>query len=440
MIDTLRADHLGCYGYFRNTSPTIDKLAEEGVRFPNSYASSVATGPGFSSIITGLTALNHGFYLTPYDVPNAIDFDDDIPNLPEMIWDGREEVTTAAFDNLINFRSHMDQFVRGFEYYVNVTRTSDWLHHHVVGGDVNDRLLPWIESHSDEDFFLFVHYWDPHTPYNQPDEYTDLFHHERGNISDLELRRSKEGYEYVPGWGKKDQIFEGLDKPGEEAEKHPRSIDTYDEEIRYTDHLIEEVLTKLEKTQILDDTTLIVTADHGEQLGQHGMYGHGGLHEPNIHIPLILWGSGIERKSNIESYVQHVDIAPTILDLMNIDDHPPLDGQSLLPLNGASDDREKIIVETNGQRAVLEDKMKYIWHHQGEPKWNPGTEDELYDVRSDPMEINNIRDERKDKANEMRNDLKEWVEKQLEGKIDPLKYCGRGAGLTPVIERKNREK
>ncbi|KXA92260.1 hypothetical protein AKJ64_03620 [candidate division MSBL1 archaeon SCGC-AAA259E17] len=137
---------------------------------------------------------------------------------------------------------------------------------------------------------------------------------------------------------------------------------------------------------------------------------------------------------------KHVDIAPTILDLMNIDDHPLLDGQSLLSLNGASDDKEKIIVETNGQRAILEDKMKYIWHHQGEPKWNPGTEDELYDVRSDPMEINNIRDERKDKANEMRNDLKEWVEKQLEGKIDPLKYCGRGAGLTPVIEQKSKSK
>jgi len=105
VVDTLRADHLSCYGYFRETSPNIDRLAREGVLFEDSYASAIATGPGFTSLFTGLAAINHGFYLTPWNVPNAPLLDDRIVTLPELI-QVRGDYTTAAFDNLINFRSH----------------------------------------------------------------------------------------------------------------------------------------------------------------------------------------------------------------------------------------------------------------------------------------------------------------------------------------------
>lgn len=78
VIDTLRADHLGCYGYFRNTSPNIDRLAKEGVLFKDAHTTAIATGPGFTSIFTGLSPIHHKFYLTPYNLPNLIDFDDSI--------------------------------------------------------------------------------------------------------------------------------------------------------------------------------------------------------------------------------------------------------------------------------------------------------------------------------------------------------------------------
>ena len=125
VLDTLRSDHLGCYGYFRDTSPNIDRLAEEGVLFEDSYASAIATGPGFTSLFTGLAAIHHGFYLTPWNVPNAPLLDDRIVTLPELI-QARGDYTTAAFDNLINFRAHMKHFVRGFEFYVNITRSPAW--------------------------------------------------------------------------------------------------------------------------------------------------------------------------------------------------------------------------------------------------------------------------------------------------------------------------
>lgn len=413
VLDTLRADHLGCYGYFRDTSPTIDKLAKEGVIFPDSHASAVATGPGFTCIITGLASVNNKFYLTPFNIPNAINFDDDILTFPEMIWDG-SDVTTAAFDNLMNFRSHMKQFVRGFEYYVNVTRTSNWIHHHVVGGSVNERLLPWIRHHADEDFFLFVHYWDPHGPYNQPDEFGNLFHHEKGNLSDLKVVSAPAGYDYVPGWGKADEIFEGDDiKPTSGPSKHPRSIDTYDGEIKYTDYLIQQVLEELDKQGVLEDTSILITADHGEQLGQHGMYGHGGLHEAVVYVPIILWGRGIPKGKEMGGFVQHVDLAPTILELFGIKEYPEMDGMSLLPVVEEKEKtRDRIFLESNGQRAIMENGIKYIWHKDGS--------EELYNVEEDPMEVINLAEEQKDKASSMREELFQWVEANLKGKPDPL--------------------
>lgn len=414
VIDTLRADHLGCYGYSRNTSPTIDKLASEGVRFSDSHATAVATGPGFTSIVTGLSPIHHKFYLTPYNIPNAINFDDDIPTLAEMIWD-HGGYTTAAFDNLLNFRSHMKQFVRGYEYYVNVTRSSRWVHHHVIGGEVNKRLIPWIEGHKDEPFFLFVHYWDPHTPYNQPSEYRSMFKYE--SMSDLEKRKAPYGYGYVQGWGTCEEIMKPI--PEREIQGWPSSkeypIDLYDGEIKYTDDLVKEVLESLDGSGILEDTAIILTADHGEQLGQHHHYGHPGLHEPNIFVPVILWHPrSLPQGKAIDGYVQQADIVPTVLDLIGAEATTELDGESLLPIiKSGKNTRGKIFVESSQQRAILRDGWKLVkdaWGSIG-----------LYNLNSDPMEVMNLADNKPDKRKELEKALDEWVKANIpEGKTDPM--------------------
>jgi len=420
-IDTLRADHLSCYGYFRKTSPTIDRLADEGVLFGQSRANAVATGPAFTSMFTGQYAINNEWYVTPFDVGNIINFPDDRPVLPEWIQDAGG-VTTAAFDNLFQFASHMKQFVRGFEYYVNVTRTSRPIHHHVVGADVNARLLPWIQAHGNERLFVFVHYWDPHTPYNQPERFARPFVHEPGRLDDLPVLEARAGYRYVPGWGTVENIpsTEGpsafTPTPGA-PQKHPLSIDSYDGEIRYTDHLIEEVIEQLDSVGILDRTAIVVNADHGEQLNQHyNCWDHFGLHDGNVFTPLVLWRPGLlPEGARPEGYVHHTDIAPTVLDLLGIEPPEGLDGHSLLPMiSGAGAVRDHYYSETMGMRAVTKDGWKYIWHKCAS--------DELYELASDPMEQINLIADQPERAEALQADLFDWVQQNLGARNDPMLY------------------
>jgi len=426
VVDTLRADHLGCYGYFRDTSPTIDRLAREGVVFENFHVSAEATGPGFTSIITGLFPIQHKFYVTPHNLPNIIDFDDDIPTLPEMIWENGT-YTTAAFDNLINFRSHMDQFVRGFEYYINVTRTAMWEHHFVVGGEVNKRLLPWIKGHSKEDLFVFIHYWEPHGPYNQPEEYRNIFKHKKGDLSDLKVCRAPAGYEYVPGWGKVGELWEEdlEQKKADVLTTAERTIDLYDGEIKYTDYLISQIVKTIKEERIEKESIIILTADHGEQLGQHGIYSHSELHEANTWVPLIIWGpKRIPQGKKLKGYAQHTDIAPTILDLIGAQKRPKMAGKSLLPaINGKERLREEIIMEGNSTlgslyiRGIVRRNWKYTLNLDGT--------EELYDMKQDPMEVINVADKERDIKRELRYALKRWVYRNLHHRKDPLVEANR---------------
>jgi len=411
VVDTLRADHLGCYGYFRETSPNIDRLAKEGVIFIDSHAAAIPTGPGFTSIITGLFPIHHHYYLTPWNIPNLIDFNDEIPTLPELIQDWIGGYTTAAFDNLVNFSSHMDHLVRGFEYYVNVSRTSKPVHHHLRGDRINERLIPWIKEHKDERFFIFVHYWDPHTPYNQPEEFREVFRHEPGRIDDLEVKSADAGYNYVPGWGKVGELWEPDPSSGKPT------IDLYDGEIRFVDHLIGEVIETLEALNIEDNTLIIVTSDHGEQLGQHGLYDHRGLHESVVYVPLIMWApSMLPSGKSVEGYVQHVDIAPTVLSLMGAaeDDLEMFDGVNLIPIiEGEKAARTEIFIENHAERAVISGKWKYI------RRYFEGTE-ELYNLERDPVEVVNLAYEESDLKESLRNKLSSWVADGLSGDLDPM--------------------
>lgn len=456
VVDTLRADHLGCYGYFRDTSPNIDRLAEEGVLFRDHYASGVPTGPGFTSIITGMFPVNHGFYLTPYNIPNSYQLDDNILTLAEVMWENG--YVTGAFDNLVNFRSRMKQFIRGYEYYVNVTRTARYLHHHIWADLVNQKVVPWIEQHQKEQFFLFVHYWDPHTPYNQPKEYQELFRHKRGDLYDLEVKEAAAGYQYVPGWGKTDQIFEGAEDewgmpiPREVFVKE-RSLDMYDGEIAYVDHCLGKVVEKLKEEDAFDDTLIIVTSDHGEELGQHGMYGHGGVHDPVIYVPLILaYPSGLPKNKRVEGFAQQVDIATTIFEMTGVpledtiekmrrhaealgnpaysrDIRGFTDGRSLLKLAKGSHIREKVFAETGrvylkrghedcieagvlGQRTIRTYEWKLITYSDGRK--------ELYRIADDPMEVINLAEEELEVLAEFTKKLQDWVTDNLQGREDPI--------------------
>ena len=424
VLDTLRSDHLGCYGYFRDTSPNLDRLASEGALFENSYASAIATGPGFTSLHTGLAAVNHGFYLTPWNVPNAPLLDDRITTVAERI-QARGNYTTAAFDNLVNFRSHMKHFVRGYEFYINITRSPAWLHHTILADEVNHRLLPWLAQHAAEPFFAFVHYWDPHTPYNHPEQFRGRFSRHR---DDLAVETAPDGYGYVPGWGPVDRLPE--DKPN-------HSIDLYDDEVLYTDHCVGRVVDQLDALGILGDTAILITSDHGEDLDLHGNWGHGTVHETTARVPLILWDpQHVAPRTRIPGFAQHADNAPTLLDYFPHQERPefgrlgaklmpdveaPFDGASLIALaNGTREAPEEIVVECGRQRAYIAPPWKLLWHKDGSPP-------ELFHLTNDPCEIHDRAGQERAVAEQMAGKLAAWVDRQLAGqRTDPI-FEERGA-------------
>jgi len=433
VLDTLRADHLGCYGYFRPTSPNIDRLAAEGVLYEGSYASAIATGPGFTSLFTGLAAINHGFYLTPWDVPNAPLLDDRIVTLPELI-QARGGYTTAAFDNLINFRSHMKQFVRGFEYYVNVTRSPGWLHHYVTAAEINNRLLPWLEQHAEEPFFLFVHYWDPHIPYNMPHAFRSRF---QQRVQDLVVKTAPDGYDYVPGWGPIDR----LPRQTEEL-----SVDLYDDEIFYADHCVGLVREKLEDLELLDDTAIILTSDHGEDLDLHGIWGHATVHETTIAVPLIVRDPRhLPAGGRVTGFVQHADHLPTILeyfpaqrrpefDRVAVAGHMPeisssFDGASLRELaHNQRQTPQEIVVESGEHRAYLAPPWKLVWYRDRRRS-------ELFHLQNDPLELHNRAMEEGDRVRELEAKLHDWVHHHLAGeRTDPI-FASEGAWTCYVGNR-----
>ncbi len=420
VVDSLRADHLGCYGYFRDTSPTLDGLADGGVRFNSCYASGVCTGTAFTSIHTGLYPIHHGVYQpAPQDLVL-----DEVSTLAELL--RSSGYTTIACDNLAHNRAWTRDpvhYYRGFEYYISdISNPNDWNFH----GErtrcewYNQRLLALIKQHSAEPVFAFIHYWDPHQPYTQPAHYRQLFRHREGDLSDLQVVQAS-AYGYVPGWGRTDIMFEGYgvmaeDLPPGGIPSREASIDLYDGAIAYADYGIGQLVEALSLAGTLAETLVVVTADHGELLGQHDIYTHANLYEGNTRIPLILHlPDQLPANTEMRGLVGQVDLLPTLLDLAGIEQPPQLDGMSLVPLINGGPSRAQIIAEEGaGRRAVMMDNWKYIFSYSN----NSG---ELFDLQHDPMELIDLAKSKPEVMAELELRLQEWVRSNLpQGEEDPI--------------------
>ncbi|OYT43871.1 hypothetical protein B6U84_05330 [Candidatus Bathyarchaeota archaeon ex4484_40] len=251
VIDTLRADHLGCYGYGKETSPNIDRLADEGVLFENAYPSDVPTQPSFTSMFTGQRGIMTG--VVSHSRTESLS--ESIPYLTEIL--AQNGVTTAAVSTLYMMRRW---FARGFKYYMNPVAGIRRKLQQVDAEEINEMALPWIREHKDEDFFLFVHYWDPHSIYRPPEPYRRLFY--QGDETDPE-NRSLDVLRTQPVWP---FIKRHLDAMKENITDIEYVIAQYDGEIRYADDNFGELLNLLEDLGIYDETAIIFTSDHGESL------------------------------------------------------------------------------------------------------------------------------------------------------------------------------
>jgi len=342
-IDTLRADHLGSYGYTPAQTPRLDALAHQGLRFERAITVTPLTLPAHSSLMTGVFPTHHGvrdnggFYL------------------------GGDEVTLARVLRDRGFRTggFVGAFVldrrwgiaQGFDRFFDDFKLEDFkdtLSMDAIrrpGAQVVDEALKWLRGDRKQPFFAWVHLYDPHAPYEAPEAYTSRF---------------------------------------------PKTVvGAYDAAIAYTDAQVGRLLDALDLDRRLDDTLVVVVGDHGEMLGEHGEQTHGFfLYDAAIHVPLLVTGPGVPARV-VPNQARIVDVMPTVLDLMRVPVPKAVQGVSLTPLARGTGMSLIAYSETffpryhygwSELRAVQDGRFKYI----------RAPRSELYDLQNNPRETENL--------------------------------------------------
>jgi arylsulfatase len=345
-IDTLRADHLGCYGYDKPTSPNLDKLAGEGVMYPYVFSPCSYTVPVHTSILTGIYPINHDIGFS--QKTGKIDPDNTIL-VQEIL---REQgYATGAFVSSFVLRRDWG-LSQGFDIYDDSMTSSETNRPGELmrdGAETTRVALEWINKNKSEDFFVWLHYFDVHGPYTQLPGLADPFKPEDYGDSPILLNKVRDGQPCgIPEY----QLLEVKKKEGGEILDYQRDIRHYmagyDNGIKYQDKVISELLENLKSEGIYEESMIIVTADHGEALGEGGIYFFHGLTvtPEQSRVPLIIkFPAGCEQTAVPDSPVSTVDIMPTILDYTGF-------SSEMLGLVSPDPDRF-ILSENEWQRSVI---------------------------------------------------------------------------------------
>jgi arylsulfatase A-like enzyme len=377
-IDTLRADALGAYGSPLAT-PTLDRLAAEGARFELAFAPTPSTAPSHATLFTGTDVLRHGL------LRNGETLREDLPTLAESLRAGGWH--TAAFVSSFVLDARFG-WARGFDLYddelpdSSATMGKDpypgafWAAHRFAGFDrratsTTQAAIAWLAD-APEPFFLFVHYFDPHAPYLPPDAY------ER-RAAGLPVRLQDRAV------------------PGVDGTRLTRLIRRYHGEVLYTDDslgaLLEAVAARSRDRSVLT----VITADHGEGLGQHGWIEHAlHLYDEQVRVPLLVhWPGRVPAGHRVATQVGLADVTPTIADLLGLTAPGDADGRSLAtsvrggpepeprPLFG---DRHLVAENTGWDRGVKSSVRTARWKlvRAGDGR------EELFDLSADPGELRNV--------------------------------------------------
>jgi arylsulfatase A-like enzyme len=288
-VDALRADHLGSYGYSKSTSPNIDRLMSQGLRFERAWTPEPLTGPAMCSMVTGLEP--HGHAATR----NGLRMKSGLNSLPKILADNGWK--TAAFVGTWTLKNNLTLLGEHFETYGERLERKRWfgiLNSEATCEDVTDDALDWLgeerKKGPEKPFFLWVHYIEPHAPYRFHQDYAD-----RIGVNDDQLTK----------------------------------IDRYDTEIAAVDESIARLLAGVRQAVDDKDLLVVLTADHGESLGEHNYWGHGRyLYEPSLRIPLGISWNGVIPAGTVSSQATLLDLMPTLLELVGVDFPEDLPGRS----------------------------------------------------------------------------------------------------------------
>ncbi len=408
-IDTLRPDHLGCYGYNRDTSPNIDHLAREGILFTDVVSQSPWTLPSHVSMLT-----------SKYPSEHSVVRDSDVldPNLSTLAGLLREEgYRTAAFTGG-GYMNHHFGLGEGFELYMD--KYTDGTRDYSPFLDVHWSLfrslvLDWLHSFSREPFFLFIHCYDVHKPYNPPARYVEPFY------------PACQG-EVISFLDHNIVVFKEAEKPVRKVsvdsltpDEFEHLVAHYDGEIRMVDEEVGILLETLDQLGIGDRTLLVVTSDHGEQFLEHGELGHRNtLYGEELRVPLIMrLPHAIAAGFVVREVVKIIDIMPTILDIMGFGGDG-FSGRSLVSVMKRKQEPGSVILSEyreGGLAAIRDERFKLILSFRDDSE-------ELYDLENDSEEKVDVSNEYPAVRDRLRSELVKRIQEQ---KRAGERYQGKSA-------------
>ncbi|HPR62678.1 MAG TPA: sulfatase [Thermoanaerobaculia bacterium] len=390
-IDTLRADHLSCYGYPRDTSPSLDAFARsEAVRFKEAYACSSWTLPSMMSFFTSLTPPQHGVE------DRGTRLNPIVPTLATAFkvqgWN------TSAFITHI-YVSHIYGFEKGFDEFLELS--IDWNYREgqqLRADQLNEAVFPWLESHGKQKYFLYLHYFDPHFPYDPPSPYDEKF--------------SDPGYDGEAD-GSIGYLLSYLDRTRLMSnEDLQQVVGLYDGEIAYADHHIGRLFSRLKELDLWQDSLIVVMADHGEEFQDHGSVHHiRTLYQEVVHVPLLIKLPGRPSSSLrkvVPERISLLDLGPTILRLSNLSAPPSFSGRPFDSLMREPGKDRTIYARTrrhaSDKAAIIRQRFKLI--HPFGTNHDP---EELYDLREDPGEQRSLLQDKTEVADQLRKEIEDYM-------------------------------
>jgi len=391
-IDTLRADHLGCYGYPRNTSPFIDTFAREGIQFSQAYTTMATTLPAHISMMTSTHTMTHGIKGNMDAFHTPLETSEDLLTFPQML--SRIGYRTAGFVSAAPLRSHSG-FNSGFQVY------EEPVPGRFNAEEVTTRTIKWLSN--DKEFnengspvFMFVHYFDTHTPYKAPEKYKKMFR------PDSKLHK-----------------FLKKKKVNLKQRHTIKKIAKYDAEIRFVDDQIKRLFEFLKDKELYEDSLIVLTADHGEGLGQHNYYEHGKIYNEQIHIPLIIkLPADMKEQKKISKLASIMDILPTVMTVLDlpvsVKDKEQLEGINLL---NDKEKREYVFIERTHRKARWNRGLKYaLLNSRWKYHYYAEEDDEFYNLRDDYIETKNLIKKKHGVADDFRKEIEEEIAKHKKKK------------------------
>ena len=432
-LDCVRPDHLGCYGYNRPTSPNIDRVAAEGMRFNNYYCASSPCLPSRSAMYSGRygirngTLSNHGagaqFHIEKnmYMGPKA---DNELFTRQLR----RHDIDTYCFSTFAD-RHNVWWWTTGWTEF----HTPNLKGGHDSAAEVNEKVIPWLEKNPEKDnYFMHIHYWDAHRTYSKDPSWAEPLKDYPITQPWPDEKAIADHQKLTGAFTANGQSYRDADGNWTQKSPHPLMTDTvsnradfeqmvtgYDAMIRYADHHIGEILQTLEKQGLLEETAVIVSADHGDSFGEHGIYtDHVNADECIHHIPLVVrWPGRVEPGTCDDHFMSNIDFAPTICDMLDVPAPAQWDGQSYranLECKELPADRDYIVWDTAlyaAQRAVRTQTHLYIKTYDPEAYAHLKPE-ELYDIENDPYQTNDLAAKQPELVVECRQIMENWIDEQ----------------------------